>query len=131
VPHIQTTTKETAEALAESKKRREDIGDMKLSGTRFDDPNWEATHRVTEAIVTPERVALDWIENGVRYHLLAQSRDGGLTYQGSYGMFRPEEQWGIELTRYTATDGSVLLSADWHEKDTGNEGSSLFALKPQ
>jgi hypothetical protein len=104
---------------------------MRLTGTRFDGPTWEATYRVAEAIVTPERIALDWIENGVQYHLLAHSHDGGLTYQGNYGMFRPEEQWCIELTRYTAVDGSELLLAKWHEKDSGNEGASMFELKPQ
>ncbi len=104
---------------------------MKLTGTRYDGPNWEASYHVAEAVVTPERIALDWIENGVRYHLLAHSRDGGLTYQGNYGMFRPEEQWVIELTRYTAADGSALLLANWYEKDSGNEGCSMFELKPQ
>lgn len=104
---------------------------MKLTGTRLDGPSWEATHRVAEAIVTSERIALDWIEDGVCYHLLAHSQDGGLTYQGNYGMFRPEEQWIIGLTRYTAIDGSALLLANWHEKDSGNEGSSLFELEPQ
>ena len=53
------------------------------------------------------------------------------TYQGNYGMFRPEEQWVIELTRYTAVDGSAVLFANWYEKDSGNEGSSMFELKPQ
>jgi hypothetical protein len=104
---------------------------MRLSGTRHDGPSWEATWRVTEAIVTSERIALDWVEDGVPYHLAAHSRDGGLTYQGNYGMFRPEEPWVIELTRYTALDGSVLLLATWHEMDSGNEGSSMFNLKPQ
>jgi len=104
---------------------------MRLTGTRLDGPNWETSHRVAEAVVTSERIALDWIENGVRYHLLAHSQDGGLTYQGNYGMFRPEEQWGIGLTRYTAVDGSVVLLANWHEKDNGNEGCSMFELKPQ
>ena len=102
---------------------------MRLTGTRYDGPSWDATYRVAEAVVTPERIALDWIENGVRYHLLAHSRDGGLTYQGNYGMFRPEDQWVIELTRYTAVDGSALLLANWYEKDSGNEGSSMFELK--
>ena len=102
---------------------------MKLTGTRHDGPDWEASHRVAEAVVTPDRIALDWIENGVRYHLLAHSKDGGFTYQGNYGMFRPEEQWTIELTRYTAMDGSVVLMANWYEKDSGNEGSSMFELK--
>ena len=103
---------------------------MRLTGTRYDDFQWEASYWVAEAVVTPERIALDWIEDGVRYHLLAHSQDGGLSYQGNYGMFRPEEQWTIELTRYTATDGSVVLFGNWHDKDTGNEGSSMFELQP-
>jgi hypothetical protein len=102
---------------------------MRLYGKRHDGPNWEASYRVAEAVVTSERIALDWIEDGVRYHLLAHSRDGGLTYQGNYGMFRPEEQWTIELIRYTAIDGSVILMANWYEKDSGNEGYSMFELK--
>jgi hypothetical protein len=102
---------------------------MRLSGTRYDGPEWDATYRVAEAVVTNERVALDWIEDGVRYHLLAHSRDGGLTYQGNYGMFRPEPPWTIELVRYTAIDGSVVLLATWYEKDSGKEGTSMFQLK--
>ncbi len=104
---------------------------MRLKGTRHDGPSWDASYRVAEAVVTPERIALDWIENGVRYHLLARSQDGGLTYQGNYGMFRPEDQWVITLTRYTAVDGSVILLGNWYEKDSGNEGSSMFELKPE
>ena len=103
---------------------------MRLAGARYDDLQWEASYRVPEAVITPERIALDWIEHGVRYHLLAHSQDGGLSYQGNYGMFRPEEQWTIELTRYTATDGSVVLLGNWHDKDTGNEGFSMFELQP-
>jgi len=102
---------------------------MRLSGTRRDGPTWEASYRVAEAVVTPDRIALDWIEHGVRYHLLAHSKDHGLTYQGNYGMFRPEEQWTIELTRYTAVDGAVVLMANWYEKDSGNEGASMFELR--
>jgi len=104
---------------------------MRFIGTRYDHLQWETSHRVAEAIVTPERIALDWIEDGVRYHLLAYSQDGGFTYEGNYGMFRPEEQWVIELSRYTATDGSVILFANWHDKDTGNEGTSMFELQSQ
>ena len=46
-------------------------------------------------------------------------------------MFQPEEQWTITLTRYAAVDGSAILLGTWYEKDRGNEGSSLFELKPQ
>ena len=103
---------------------------MKLTGEKCDGVQWEESHRVQEAIVTPERIALDWIENGVRYHLVAHSHDGGLTYQGSYGMFRPEADWVAEITRYTAVDGSVILFCDWHEKDSGLAGSSMYRLTP-
>jgi hypothetical protein len=104
---------------------------VKLTGTRYDELQWEASYRVAEAIVTPDRIALDWIEHGVRYHLLARSQDGGHTYHGNYGMFQPEEQWEIELVRYAARDGSVVLCGTWHDKDTGNEGSSMFKLQPE
>jgi hypothetical protein len=102
---------------------------MKLTGVKLDNPVWESSRRVAEAIVTPERIAMDWIENGVRYHLLARSQDGGLTYRGNYGMFRPEEDWAIEITRYTAVNGSVVLWCDWHEKDSGRAGSWICRLE--
>ena len=58
-------------------------------------------------------------------------RTAGSPTVATYGMFRPEEEWVIELTRYTAVDGSAVLLARWHEKDSGNEGSTMFELKPQ
>ncbi len=102
---------------------------MKLTGVKLDNPVWQSSRRVAEAIVTPERIAMDWIENGVRYHLLAHSQDGGLNYQGSYGMFRPEEDWQVRIRRYTAVDGSVVLFCDWYEKDSGREGSWICRLE--
>ncbi len=101
---------------------------MKLAGLKFDGLGWQDSHRVQEAIVTPERVALDWYEHGVKYHLLAHSQDGGLTYQGNFGMFRPEDEWVVKITRYTAVDGSVVLFCDWHEQDSGREGSWMCKL---
>ena len=44
-------------------------------------------------------------------------------------MFRPEEQWTIELTRCTAVDEAVVLMDNWYERDSGNEGSSMSELK--
>lgn len=103
---------------------------MKLAGDKFDSVLFEGRRQVTEAIVTPERIALDWLENGVKFHLAAHSKDGGLTYQGTYGMFRPEDDWSVTATRYTAVDGSVVLYCDWHEKDTGRAGFWLCKLEP-
>ena len=103
---------------------------MKLTGEKHDSLHWEQSHPVQEAIVTPDRIALDWIENGVRYHLLAHSDDGGLTYQGNYGMFRPEDDWVVEIACYTAVNGSAILFCDWHEKDSGRAGSWMCRLRP-
>ena len=89
---------------------------MRVAGEKCDGLHWEQSHRVTEAIVTPDRIALDWLENGVSYHLLAHSRDGGLTYQGRYGMFRPEEDWVAEITCYTAVDGAAVLFCEWRKR---------------
>ena len=102
---------------------------MKLAGVKFDSVLWDCSRQVTEAIVTPERIALDWLENGVKYHLVAHSQDRGLTYHGTYGMFRPEDDWSVRITRYTAVDSSVVLFCDWHEKDTGRAGFWICRLE--
>lgn len=64
---------------------------MKLAG-KLDDVVCESSRPVTEAIVIPVRIALDWIENGATYHLLAHSQDGRLTYQGTYEIVPPGER---------------------------------------
>lgn len=79
---------------------------MKLAGVKFDNVVFDSGRHVKEALVTPDRIALDWIENGAKYHLVAHSRDGG-TYEGTYGMFRPENDWNVTIKRYSALDGSV------------------------
>jgi hypothetical protein len=104
---------------------------MRLTGEKYDGLHWEQSYLVQEAIVTTERIALDWIENGLRYHLLAHSHDGGLAYRGNYGMFRPEKDWLAEITCYTGSDGSAVLFCDWHEKDSGRAGSWMYRLKPK
>ena len=103
---------------------------MKLAGVKFDNVVFDSAHQVKEAVVTPDRIALDWIESGAKYHLVAYSKDGG-TYHGTYGMFRPEDDWIVKITRYTAVDASVVLFCDWHEKDTGRAGSWLCKLEPR
>ena len=66
----------------------------------------------------------------MRYHLLARSRNGGLTYRGNYGMFRPEDDLVVEIACYTAVDGSAILFCDWHERDSGRAGSWMCRLSP-
>jgi len=103
---------------------------MKFAGDKFDSVLFDTRRQVTEAIVTPERIALDWLEGGVKFHLVAHSQDCGLTYQGTYGMFRPEDDWKINITRYAAVNGSVVLFCEWHEQDTGRAGFWLCKLEP-
>ena len=107
---------------------------MRLTGTITEldiDQFEECDYEVKEAVVTDGRVAIDWTEDGQRFHLLAESTDGGTTYQGHFGFDRPNANWIIELTRYTAVDGDVLLLAKWHQKDTGDQGACFFELSPE
>ena len=87
--------------------------------------------RVREAIVTKDRVAIDWEEDGERWHVVAHSSDGGRTYRGNYGYDRPNPNWVMELKRYRAPDGAVLLLARWWDRDSGEEAECLFRLDPQ
>ena len=66
----------------------------------------------------------------MRYHLLAHAKDGDPTYHGNCVVFRPEEDWAVEITCYTAVNGSAILFGDWHEKDSGQVGPWLCRLKP-
>ena len=70
---------------------------MRLTGEKYESLHWEQNHPVQEAIVTPDRIALDWV---------------------------------VEITCYTAVDGSAILFCDWHEKDSGRAGSWMCRLKP-
>ena len=45
-------------------------------------------------------------------------------------MFRPEDDWKINITRYAAVNGSVVLFCEWHEQDTGRAGFWLCKLEP-
>jgi hypothetical protein len=100
----------------------------KLTGIIYDVDLSEYDSKIDEAVVTRNRIAIDWEEDGETLHLLAQSKDGGCSYVGNYGSPQPNKNWVMELTRYTATDGSVILIGYWRQKDTGNEGSCLFEL---
>ena len=84
---------------------------------------------MSEAVVTPDRIALDWIENGVRYHLLATA-GWWPDVPGNYGMFRQRNNdHHADSLHGCRRVGNP--AGTWYEKDRGNEGSSLFELKPQ
>ena len=101
----------------------------KLTGILYDDVDFnEYNYEVDEAVVTKNRIAIDWREDGIPFHFVGQSNDGGNTYVGNYGSPQPDKKWNMEISRFTAADGRVLLIARWHQTDNGREGSSAFEL---
>lgn len=104
----------------------------KMTGVMFDGfelDNYD--YKVDEAVITKSKLSLAWKEEDVQFHLLASSKDGGHTYAGTYGCPVLNSQWKMELTRYTAVTGSVLLVGHWWQEDNGNESYCLFQLAAQ
>jgi hypothetical protein len=91
--------------------------------------DWEDdSSKVIEAVVTSQRIAIDWIENEEKFHVVATSSDGGLTYKGRFGCPSPEDGWVMEITRFTAKNKAELLIAKWVQEDNGREGCNIFRL---
>jgi hypothetical protein len=103
---------------------------MRLTGTatELDMDLEEYDYEVVEAVVTAQRIAIDWIENGEKFHVVAVSTDGGTTYRGTFGCTDPEPGWVMEIARYTAKNKTELLLAEWLQTDIGRAGSSVFRL---
>ncbi len=92
---------------------------MKYVGTIFyyDVETWH-TCVVTDAIVTPDRIAIEWKQNGVGGFLLAESLDGE-NYQGHYGYPRLEPEHAAERAaafKLHRAGTAVLLYGTWQEK---------------
>ena len=106
---------------------------MRLKGQLYESLDREdnqLTFTVTDAIITPTRLAVDWGVQDDPMHLEASSSDGGRTYSGTYGWPRPNPDYRIELKVFTSADGTTLLLGRWLERDSGEEGDSLFELTP-
>ena len=84
---------------------------------------------VKEAIVTADRIAIDWTEYDAPFSLVAHSENNGQTYTGNYGIDKPNNNCVMEITRYSGPNKSILLLAKWYESDSGRTGSSLIVLK--
>ena len=84
---------------------------------------------IDEAIVTNERIAIDWHEDEDAWVLLATSEDG-VEYRGTYGIDRPDPGREITLWRYTAVDGRVALLCEWREPAAGDGGWCMWELHP-
>lgn len=102
---------------------------MRMSGEWYEvDGMDDPTSEVHDAIVTKERLALDWNEGGGEFHAVLQSSDGGYSYQGTFGEPRLDPNCIIEAWRYRSIAGDELFWVTWHRKDTGFGGSSMLHI---
>jgi hypothetical protein len=101
---------------------------MKYTGQMFYWDGKEVTKIVTEAVITQDRVAIDWDEGEHLGHLEAKSTDG-IHFSGHYGYPVTYDVYRCEFTLYKAED-EVLLYGTWYEANAGWEGVWLFKLSP-
>lgn len=90
----------------------------------------EVDFHFTEAIVTKDRIAIDWNEEGTKAGLVAHSTDGS-SYSGNMGFPRPDEEGFAEFRLYKAKDGELVLLGKWWRTDATNGGSWLLRLHPR
>ncbi len=90
----------------------------------------ECDFDVDEAVVTRNRISIDWKEDDLVCHVVLKSSDGGETFAGNYGTPVPKKEWFMEAKKYTAADKSILLLSKWYQTDNGREGSCIIELFP-
>ena len=100
---------------------------MKYQGNSF---SLAPSHRVTDAVITKERISLDWEEAGASGHLEASSTDG-VRFKGTYGYRQPLPSRHIELTLFKSEGSGLALVCHWWNTENGNEGDWLFQLRPK
>jgi len=105
---------------------------MKCSGEMCSIPWGDAEYGgpVSDAIVTPTRVSIDWKDDDDLWHLEAQSVDNGTTYNGTFGSPRLLPSNRVKIKRFVAADNSMLLLAEWQDSARNNEGHAIFQLDP-
>ena len=105
---------------------------MRFSGGKIYesiDSDMDCVYRVTEAVLTPRKLSMDWHDCDEFAHLDATSKDG-MNYKGIYGYSLPDADCRMELKRFNAKDGSVMFLASWWERETGEEQECLIYLEP-
>ena len=83
--------------------------------------------KITEAIISQNRISIDWPEEGNRGHLEASSTDG-INFRGNYGYPVPSKDLVFELKRYDANK-EILFFGTWHERDVGDQGIWIIVLE--
>jgi len=86
-------------------------------------------HDIDQAVVTKNRIAMDWEEDGEKFHAVLTSTDG-VNYEGNFGLTELDKKWKMDAAKYTAADKDVLLLLKWIQTDSGDEGSCIVILEP-
>lgn len=87
----------------------------------------EYDFKVEDAVVTKDRIAIDWQENEVLHHAVLKSIDG-TNYIGNFGAALPKTEWKIQGKKYAAPDKSVVLLLRWTQEDFGRAGWVVVEL---
>lgn len=103
---------------------------MKMTGQSF----WfEDGARITDAVLLPTRISIDFVDGGGEGHLDADTTDH-VTYVGTYGYKREpkaekeESQRHVRFDLYKAANGAVLLMGTWRDTKSGDAGNWLIKL---
>lgn len=103
---------------------------MKLHGHLYECGATIDGHKVTEAVISRQRIVIDWIENGLAFHMVARSDDGGITYKGTFGWPHLDAGNQMTLKLYKCADKSCLLHGNWYMSEGGEEGACSIVLSP-
>lgn len=102
----------------------------KLTGRFYDFEGEEGYEEdVRQAIVTKERIAMDWDEDGELFLATLHSEDGYF-YEGTFGSPRPEPSTRMSGYLYKSVSGEYLFWAEWNRSDTGFGGANIIFLSP-
>jgi hypothetical protein len=81
---------------------------------------------VEQAVVTEDRISIDWSQDGRPGYLIAKST-GGTQFQGRYGHRQEESDYECELTLFKS-DHEVLLFGTWRDQNSARKGTLVVRL---
>jgi hypothetical protein len=100
---------------------------MKYDGIVYD--YLEENGKVTEAIVTDNRIAISYEQGGWKWQIAASSGDGRL-FRGVLSSGGPDPECVVELAVYKAKTNALVVFGEWLGKETGNSFQFVFRLFP-
>jgi len=98
---------------------------MSRKGSIIDWKGTESRYEITGAVISDNRISIDWVEGGEAGHLEANSTDGSY-FRGNFGYTKPDPANSFELRRFTSGQ-DVLLFGTWLNQ-SGDEGGWVFLL---